>query len=432
LLAGTYIVAGVLSLLLWISFSLSNHPQAWGRLVVCAVSLVYITFTHLLLRRHHHSAVAYLLVFFYLFLASGIVWSWGVNTPIGILLFALTIVLAGILLTARHALLAALISGSLLMAAQLAMVWRMHMPNTNWTNRDSTFGDVLAYCAVFIMLALVSWLYNREMERLLTKTQQAEASLLQQKALLELQVKERTAELRVIQLEEMQHMYRFAELGQLGITLLHDLANHITALTLELEGLKGKRYAKTITRATQIIQHLNDMVHTTRNRLHGATKNQTFNIIRQTTKTITFLHDKAEAAGTVVDWQPPARIWQYNGDPDSFSQVAAIIINNAIEAYRIVQTTTLPRETNQVQVRMRRDDTNIIITVRDWGKGVPESERKNLFKPNHSTKKSGLGLGLYIAKQIVEMQFSGTLAINPQLNDYTEFIITLPQTKHEL
>src|SRR4051812_21420069 len=101
----------------------------------------------------------------------------------------------------------------------------------------SSFGDVLAYCVGFGMLALVSWLYNREMERSLRQAQGAEAALLQQKATLEVEVEKRTEELRQAQLEEMQQMYRFAELGQLGVTLLHGLANHLTALTLEIEGL---------------------------------------------------------------------------------------------------------------------------------------------------------------------------------------------------
>ena len=67
----------------------------------------------------------------------------------------------------------------------------------------------------------------------------------------------------------------------------------------------------------------------------------------------------------------------------------------------------------------------IAIRISDWGKGIPESRRKKLFTVHHSTKKSGLGLGLYIAKQIVEMQFLGTIVLRP-VSDHTEFIVKLP------
>lgn len=66
----------------------------------------------------------------------------------------------------------------------------------------------------------------------------------------------------------------------------------------------------------------------------------------------------------------------------------------------------------------------MIIRISDWGRGIAKSKRKQLFKPHHSSKKTGLGLGLYIAKQIAEMQFGGTIALSPR-TDQTEFIVKL-------
>lgn len=424
-LFGTYMVIIVLAILLWISFSINHSPQVLDRLVICQFALVYIVIAYQLSRRGHRYIAAYLLVLFYALLASGIVWIWGINTPIGILLLGLVIVLAGILLTARHALFAAVFAGLALVGVQMAILLHWHTPDTSWTSSQSSFGDIFGYCTIFGMLALVSWLYNREMERSLAQAKQAEAALLQQKATLKTRVKERTTQLRHAQLEEMRQMYRFAELGQLGATLLHDLANHLTALTLEIQGMQNKRHSKAITRAQDIIHYLEDIVDNTRERLQGHTQRRTFNIAQGINEVVRFLNYKASKAHVTIEWHPPTGMWTYTGDFVSLCQVIAIIISNAIDAYDTPHKDTLT-DNHRVIVSLQQHGPHIIIKVGDWGKGVTKNNRKRLFKPFHSTKKSGLGLGLFIAKQTVETQFSGTLKLNPR-SDYTEFIIKLPQ-----
>jgi signal transduction histidine kinase len=424
-LAGTYSLVGAVGGLLWVSFALGHNLRAFGRLMVCCVALLYIAAAHVLSRLGRYRAAAYLLVLFYTALATGIVWSWGVNTPIGTLVFALVIVLAGILLTARYALVAAAWSGLILMGVQVGVAFNWHRPDMSWTGRVSSFGDVLGYWVVFCMLALLSWLYNREMERSLARAGQAEAALLQQKATLEVAVKERTEQLRQAQLEEMRQMYRFAELGQLGATLLHDLANYLTALTLEIEGLQSPTHSKAIARVQRIIRYLENVVDSMRGRLRGNPQSETFNIIRKLGELVTFLRYKAAKAGVVMEWQQPAGSWKYTGDSASLLQVLAIIMGNAIDAYGVVPPNDHGAAERRVAVGMQRDETHIIITVRDWGCGITESQREHLFAPFHSTKESGLGLGLFIARQTVEANFSGTLELSPR-TDLTEFIVKLP------
>ncbi|MEK7152647.1 MAG: HAMP domain-containing sensor histidine kinase [Patescibacteria group bacterium] len=424
-LLGTYAVVAAISALLLISLSL-DHEQALGSLAVCGIAALYVLVIRALARQNRHQAVAYLLVAFYMMLAAGIVWSWGINTPMGLLIFCVVIVLAGILLTARHAPFAAAVAGSILVGVQTAAVFGWHIPDMSWTGKKSSYGDAIAACVIFGMLALVSWLYNREMERSLSRAKQAEIALQQQKATLRQKVEKRTAQLRRAQLEEMQQMYRFAELGQLGVTLLHDLANHLTALTLEIEGMQSKQNSKAIARAREITGYLEEVVDNTRTRLQGATQKQTFNIIRKTSEVVNFLGYKAAKAKVVIDWHPPARSWKYTGDPTCFSQVIAILMSNAIDAYgNSASSHGLPRTINRLGVSMQRDKTHIIITISDWGKGISKSRRRHLFKPFHTTKKTGLGIGLFIARQTVVVNFSGTITLNPK-SDHTEFIIKLP------
>jgi signal transduction histidine kinase len=74
---------------------------------------------------------------------------------------------------------------------------------------------------------------------------------------------------------------------------------------------------------------------------------------------------------------------------------------------------------------MRRDARHIIIVISDWGKGISKSQRRYLFRPFHTTKRTGLGIGLFIARQTVVINFAGNVTLN-SASDHTEFVIKLP------
>lgn len=421
-LLGTYLIITIILVLLLIGLTFGQTSHAFGKLAVCGGAFLYVILASILLRLKYRRTVAYMLTAFYLVLAGGVVWWWGINTPIGTLIFALAIVLSGILLRARHSLVTAFVAVLILVGIQTAVDLHLYAPVLAWTG-PSSFGDVLAYSAVFGMLAVASWLYNREMERSLAQARRAEDALLLQKATLKSQVKKQTAQLRQAQLKETQQLYRLTELGQLGVTLLHDLANHLTALTLEVDSLQDSERSKAVYRARRITHYLGGLIDRTRDRLNGGTQEQTFNIIRTMSEIIDFLSDKAERVNVTIDWRPSNQSLLYTGDPASLSQVVAILINNAIDS-------AAASHERQVRVAIEQDKTHITIRVLNFGKKITKSRKQLLFKPFHSSKKSGMGLGLFIARQTVEMQLFGTLSLNPK-SDQTEFVITFPRYHEE-
>lgn len=424
-LSGTYVIIVAAATLLCIRLLMNFTPAALSRLGICVVAFAYIIGTQLLVRRGHYRTVAYLILAFYTILATGIVGTWGINTPLGPLLFGLVVVLAGILLTTRHALYMAGVTCAILLILQTSQAIGWHEPNTSWTIHagNSSYADVLAYGTVYGMLALASWLYNREMERSLTQARRAEKALLRQKATLELQVQRRTKQLRDSQLEELQQMYRVTELGQIGISLLHDLANNLTALQLEIEELEGERKSNNSDHARQITHYLSDIVDSTRSRIHGVPSKRMFNIIKKTDETVAFLRYKATKAHVDIDWQHPAKNWRYHADPVSYSQVLTLLISNAIDAYE----TSPPHTRRQVALSMQKTSDAIVVTIGSWSK-IDKHMRSKLFKPFNSSKRTGMGLGLYIAKQTIAGQLGGTLTLKSS-NHYTEFIISLPVQK---
>ena len=69
------------------------------------------------------------------------------------------------------------------------------------------------------------------------------------------------------------------------------------------------------------------------------------------------------------------------------------------------------------------------IRVRDNGIGIPAEIRDKLFQPFFSTKPTGegTGLGLSITYDIVTKQHGGTITVESEVDEFTEFVITLPR-----
>ena len=103
------------------------------------------------------------------------------------------------------------------------------------------------------------------------------------------------------------------------------------------------------------------------------------------------------------------------------SWVVENLVKNSLEA-------TNPR-TGYIKLTTDYDDNRgrVIITVEDNGRGVPQSEYKKVFAPGFTTKKRGWGLGLTLAKRIVEEYHGGKIFLRSSEPDIkTIFVIEIP------
>jgi signal transduction histidine kinase len=67
----------------------------------------------------------------------------------------------------------------------------------------------------------------------------------------------------------------------------------------------------------------------------------------------------------------------------------------------------------------------VVIRVSDTGPGIPSPIKERIFQPFFTTKEEGTGLGLNIAKKIVEAHY-GTVTFHSRENEGTTFTIILP------
>jgi signal transduction histidine kinase len=83
-------------------------------------------------------------------------------------------------------------------------------------------------------------------------------------------------------------------------------------------------------------------------------------------------------------------------------------------------------------VTTRALDDAVEIRVRDNGTGIPTEIQDKLFQPFFTTKPTGegTGLGLSISYDIVTLQHGGTIEIDSEVGQFTEFTIRLPRSPH--
>ena len=81
----------------------------------------------------------------------------------------------------------------------------------------------------------------------------------------------------------------------------------------------------------------------------------------------------------------------------------------------------------KISANITQEDSVIVIDISDTGKGIPSSKFNAIFKPGYSTKKRGWGLGLSLAKRIIENYHKGKIFVKTsKLNEGTTFSIRLP------
>ena len=78
-----------------------------------------------------------------------------------------------------------------------------------------------------------------------------------------------------------------------------------------------------------------------------------------------------------------------------------------------------------IRVSLRRDEDDVLITVADEGKGIPPENLPNIFRPFFTTKGHGTGLGLSLARRIVEAH-GGTIRVRSEVGKGTQFEVRLP------
>jgi len=171
-------------------------------------------------------------------------------------------------------------------------------------------------------------------------------------------------------------------------------------------------------RAGEIIRRLRDLV------THGDTEMRIESLPALISEASGLVSAGAGAGGLKVRLQLDASAEAVLGNRIQLQQVMLNLIRNAEEAMALGE----PHEVDVTSVRLNAD--TIEVSVADCGVGVSEDVAEHLFEPFHTTKVSGMGLGLSICRSIVEAH-GGKMRYRPNECGGSVFSFTLPAIVRE-
>jgi signal transduction histidine kinase len=232
---------------------------------------------------------------------------------------------------------------------------------------------------------------------------------------------ERLEELVEVRTKELRAAERLAAIGELATMVAHDLRNPLQGIataTYNLKKHRGKRIDEVSKEMYQIIDQ--DIKHSDR-------------ILRdllEYSKEIRLELEETDARATTTSAlahvRIPKRIHIVNStksqpkmmaDAEKMRRILINLIENAVDA--------MPRRGN-LTIESREFDGGVEITISDDGAGMSKETLGRLWNPLYTTKAQGIGLGLPIAKRLVEAQ-GGSIAVHSKQGAGSTFTIRMPK-----
>ena len=359
----------------------------------------------------------------------------GTVIPHSWILLALSIIIGGILITSKFVLLLTIIHTVVIVLFTYLQEFN-YIKYELWSIKP-TLGSILITILVLIIIAIVTWISNSEIEKALDRARQSDKALRKERDNLEKEVERRTKELKKAQLEKIINLYRFADFGRLTAGLFHDISNPLTQVSLNLDNIehqsrsklfpKYKKINPIIKRAMDGTKQMENLVLSVRNQIQQQETKSVYHPSDEIKTSLDNLQYKATSHQVSFVFKPNRQITTF-GNPIRFFQLVSNLISNAIDAYYEVKR----KENRKIIINFKKYGKYIILTVQDFGCGINPKIINKIFNPLFTTKGSdkGTGVGLYISRDIVEKELLGSIKVKSKIDQGTTFFIKFPINKN--
>ncbi len=229
---------------------------------------------------------------------------------------------------------------------------------------------------------------------------------------------------------------RLAAMGEMIGNIAHQWRQPINSLNLILaniqsaydyDELTGDILDEKVETGQQIILKMSSTIDDFRNFFKPDKKTRSFELakmIKEANALVTASLSAHQIAVSIDAPEMPITTW---GFPNEYSQVALLVLTNAKDA--IVENKI---QGGRIEVRIEERQGQAIATFSDNGGGVPEAILERIFDPYFTTKgdKKGTGIGLYMAKIIIEDHMNGAIRV-ANVGDGAQFQVSIPIVEGE-
>ena len=241
------------------------------------------------------------------------------------------------------------------------------------------------------------------------------------------QLKASREEINRLHQTQMSRAEHFATLGELAAGLAHEIRNPLAGIAGVLDIVSRDLPPTSVAReviddakqeAVEINRILTELLDTARPR---APQFRVTDIVGTAEHAVLFARQQAVTKRIHIEFEVKDVLPPVEHDPNQINQVLLNLLLNAIQSMDKPGT---------IRVTLEPEDDAVRILVADEGKGISPENLPSLFRPFFTTKGHGTGLGLSLARRMVESH-GGTINVESKLGEGAQFTILLPARRAE-
>src|SRR5271167_1368950 len=235
------------------------------------------------------------------------------------------------------------------------------------------------------------------------------------------QLKASREEIQRLHQTQMSRAEHFATLGELATGLAHEIRNPLAGIAGVIEivsrDLPPDSVARSVIKdakeeALQINRILTELLDTARPK---PPQFRVSDVCTTVEHAVMFARQQAVTKRIMIELEVSGDIPPVDHDPNQINQVLLNLLLNAIQSMDKPGT---------IRVVLEHDDDAVLIAVADEGKGIAPENLPNIFRPFFTTKGHGTGLGLSLARRIVEAH-GGQIDVTSEVGKGTRFQVRL-------
>jgi signal transduction histidine kinase len=236
------------------------------------------------------------------------------------------------------------------------------------------------------------------------------------------QLRESREEIERLHRTQMSRAEHLATLGELATGLAHEIRNPLAGIAgvIEIIGrdLPSTSPARAVVKdvrqeIAQINHILTDLLETARPHPPQMRRSDLNTTVEHA---VMLVRQQVLSKPIKIELQKAPNLPEVEHDSDQIHQVLLNLLLNAVQAMEHAGT---------VQVEISSQGDSASVTVSDTGRGIAPEHLPSIFRPFYTTKGNGTGLGLSLARRIVE-EHQGRIEVSSVVGKGSKFVVLLP------